>query len=83
MALTRDKIKKEDKWNIESIYKDNQEFDEYYNKLDTMIDELSHKLTNFLDSKDNFTDFMLFDEKISILLEKLYVYDLKIGRAHV
>ena len=74
MALTRDKIKKEDKWNIESIYKDNQEFDEYYNKLDTMIDELSHKLTNFLDSKDSFTEFMLFDEKISILLEKLYVY---------
>ena len=52
MALTRDKIKKEDKWNIESIYKNNEEFDEYYKKLDTMIDELSHKLTNFLDSKD-------------------------------
>ena len=74
MALTRDKIKKEDKWNIESIYKNNEEFVEDYKKLDTMIDELSHKLTNFLDSKDSFTEFMLFDEKISILLEKLYVY---------
>lgn len=74
MALTRDKIKKEDKWNIESIYKNNEDFDEYYKKLDTMIDELSHKLTNFLDSRDSFTEFMLFDEKISILLEKLYVY---------
>ena len=74
MALTRDKIKKEDKWNIESIYKNNQEFNQDYKKLDTMIDELSQKLTNFLDSKDNFAEFMLFDEKISILLEKLYVY---------
>ena len=71
---TRDEVASTDKWNIELIYKNVEEFDKDYKKLEDMLEELSKKEKVFLDNSNNFKAFFLYLSKCSRILEKLYVY---------
>ncbi len=74
MAIKRNEIKKEDKWNLELIFKNDDELNKDLSKLNEMLETLKDKVTTSLDSKDLFKDYLLYDREVSILLEKIYVY---------
>ena len=74
MAIKRNEVKKEDKWNLELIYKNDEELNNDISKLNEMLDTLSRKVPTSLESKDLFKEFLLYDREVSILLEKIYVY---------
>lgn len=71
---TRDEINNKDKWKIDLIYKDinsfNNDVKEFKKELDKLID--LEKI--FLDTKEDFTNFFMQDEKVSRILEKLSIY---------
>ena len=74
MAIKRNEIKKEDKWNLELIFKNDNELNKDLSKLNEMLETLKDKVTTSLDSKDLFKDYLLYDREVYILLEKIYVY---------
>ena len=75
-----DKIKKRseissvDKWNIELVYKDEDEFNNDLEKIKKEIDKLISLLENFTSSSEDFKNFFVQDEVVSRLLEKLSIY---------
>ncbi|MBD9216924.1 MAG: hypothetical protein EGQ23_08180 [Solobacterium sp.] len=76
--LTRDEIKEEDKWDVDTLYQTKEEFDKDYQQIQNMINELANYKDTFLKTKENFKQMLLLNEKTSRLLEKLYTYaDLK------
>ena len=74
MAIKRNEIKKEDRWNLELIFKNDEELNNDLTKLNEMLDILKGKVSTSLDSKELFKDYLLYDREVSILLEKIYVY---------
>lgn len=72
--INREEVSKEDKWNIEAIYKSIDEFNIDKNKVESELDKLVAMKEKFLDNSDNFCTFFLQDEKVSRILEKLSVY---------
>ena len=70
----REEISSSDKWNIEEIYKDIDEFNTDYQKAKKELEVLLDLEKKFLDNSKNFKDFFLQDEKINRILEKLSVY---------
>ena len=74
MAIKRKEIKKEDRWNLELIFKNDEELNNDLTKLNEMLDILKGKVSTSLDSKELFKDYLLYDREVSILLEKIYVY---------
>ena len=74
MAIKRKEIKKEDRWNLELIFKNDEELNNDLTKLNEMLDILKDKVATSLDSKDLFKDYLLYDREVCILLEKIYVY---------
>lgn len=74
MAIKRKEIKKEDRWNLELIFKNDEELNNDLTKLNEMLDILKDKVPTSLDSKNSFKDYLLYDREVCILLEKIYVY---------
>jgi len=74
MAIKRKEIKKEDRWNLELIFKNDEELNNDLTKLNEMLDVLKDKVPTSLDSKNLFKDYLLYDREVCILLEKIYVY---------
>lgn len=74
MAIKRNEIKKEDRWNLELIFKNDEELNNDLTKLNEMLDILKGKVSTSLDSKELFKDYLLYDREVCILLEKIYVY---------
>ena len=74
MAIKRNEIKKEDRWNLELIFKNDEELNNDLTKLNEMLDILKVKVSTSLDSKELFKDYLLYDREVCILLEKIYVY---------
>ena len=71
---TREEVAENDKWSIELIYRNIDEFNTDYKKLESMLPELEKKLDGFLENSKNFKDFFLYLSKCSRILEKLYVF---------
>ena len=74
MAIKRNEINNEDKWNLELIYKNDEELNNDISKLNEMLNTLNDKVPSVLDSKELFKDYLLYDREVSILLENIYVY---------
>ena len=71
---TREEVSSSDKWNIEKIYKDINEFNKDYEEIKKELNKLVELEDNFLSNSNNFKDFFLQDEKVNRILEKLSVY---------
>ena len=71
---TRKEIKKEDKWNIDVVYGSIEEFNNDVDLLEKELDKLVSIEKNFLSNSKEFSKFFIQDEKVSRLLEKLYIY---------
>ena len=71
---TREEVSSSDKWNIEKIYKNSDEFNNDYKLVKQEIEKLISLEENFLDNSKNFKNFFLQDEKVNRILEKLSVY---------
>lgn len=71
---TRDEIKDEHKWNLKTIYKTDFEF---YNELDSIkqsIDDFPLLKDDMMKSANNLYRLIKEEEKISLIIMKLYMY---------
>ena len=72
--LKRDEVSSKDKWDIESVYKTIEDYNNDYLLVKKNIDKLKSMENVFLENSNNFMIFLLLDSKTSRLLEKLYTY---------
>ncbi len=72
--LDRSKVKTEDKWDVESVYKNIEEWEKDASVCRELIDTLASKKETFLNSSKDFKEFILLDSKLSRLLDKVYLY---------
>lgn len=72
--LDRSKVKTEDKWDVESVYKNIEEWEKDALKCSELIDTLASKKETFLNSSKDFKEFILLDSKLARLLDKVYLY---------
>lgn len=71
---TRSLISNNDKWSIEKVYKDVDEFNKDLDKVKDEINILTNLEEKILENSDNFKSFFIQDEIVSRLLDKLSVY---------
>lgn len=71
---TRGEIATPDKWNMEACYKNMDEVSNDIEKLKNEIDILASMQDIFLDSAENFRDYLKHDETASRLVDKLTIY---------
>lgn len=74
MILERSQVKKEDKWDVDSIYPELSLWEQDAKTAGKLIEKLADMKTMFLNSASNFKDMVLLDDKTSRLIEKLYVF---------
>ncbi len=70
----RSEVSSNDKWNIELIYKDKEEFDKDFNKVTQELLKLEKLCPDFSKDALKFKNFFMQDEKVSRLLSKLSIY---------
>ena len=70
----RDEIEEKYKWDLSSIYKSDEEFENDYNVVKEEIKEISKYRDNILKSADNLSRFLETYFGLSRKLEKLYMY---------
>ncbi len=70
----RCELNEEDKWNLELIYENNNDFNKDLEKVRKEIEILDKMLPIFLDTSSNFKSYYLQKEKIERTIEKLFVY---------
>ena len=70
----RSEIEDKYKWDLESIYKDNNEFDSDKDKVLNLINKIESFKGNITSSSDNLLKFLKYDEQIMIILTNLYIY---------
>ena len=70
----RSEVSASDKWQIEKIYKNIEEFNKDYTWVEESFNTLKQLVEKFLHSKEDFSAFFKFDSKISRVVEKLSVY---------
>ena len=73
MAIKRNEIKKEDRWNLELIFKNDEELNNDLTKLNEMLDILKVKVSTSLDSKELFKDYLLYDREVCILVKMMKI----------
>ena len=72
--LKREEVKVTDKWDIESVYKNLDDYNKDYNVVKDNIDKLRNIQNTFLNNSTSFKEFLLIDSKTSRLIAKLYTY---------
>ena len=72
--IKREEVKKDDKWNIESVYGSLDEYNKDYDIVKSNIIKLNKMQDTFLDNSGTFKDFLLLDSETSRLIAKLYTY---------
>ena len=70
----RKDIDKQYTWDLEVIYSSSKEFEDDYNKVKDMIQELSKYENNMMDSNDNFYKTISLSFDIERIIDKLYSY---------
>lgn len=73
-VLERSEVKKEDTWDVESIYKSLKIWQQDYEKCRKEISYLEGQKDSFLKDAKHFKDFILLSDKVERQLEKIYVY---------
>ena len=70
-VLERSEVKKEDTWDVESIYQDIKDWQEDYEDCRSKITNLEKQRTSFLKDSKHFKDFILLSDKLERQLEKI------------
>lgn len=70
----RDEISSSDQWKVELIYQDLKAFEADFLQAEKELSHLVSQKEDFTKSSKNFLEFFKQDEKVSRLLEKLYIY---------
>ena len=70
----RSEQKKEDTWDVESIYRSIKDWQEDYDDCRSKITNLEEQKDTFLKDSKHFKDFILLSDKVERQLEKIYVY---------
>ena len=70
----RDEISSGDQWKVDLIYKDKNAFDTDFLQVEKELSELVSQKDEFTKNSKSFLKFFKQDEKVSRLLEKLYIY---------
>ena len=73
-VLEGSEVKKEDTWDVESIYKSLKIWQQDYEKCRKEISYLEGQKDSFLKDAKHFKDFILLSDKVERQLEKIYVY---------
>lgn len=73
-AKTRDEINRSDKWQIEKVYNNTDEFNKDLIQFEKELAKLIEFEKDFLKDSTSFKNFFLQDEKTSRILEKLAIY---------
>lgn len=71
---TREEINKSDQWDLEKIYKDEKEWEKDFDLVKKELEILIKQKDTFTKTSRDFANFFKQDEKVSRLLEKLYMY---------
>ena len=71
---TREEIADEFKWNLKTIFKDQKEFDRFYEETKKKITDFSKYQSHVMDSASHFYEILMSYYEISRRLEKLYCY---------
>lgn len=72
--MERSAIQETWKWNLDSLYHNQQEFLDDYQKAESLLQELKAKEHHICDTMDCFCAFLDGDEQLSGYIENLYVY---------
>ena len=72
--MLREEINDEYKWDLSTIYKNVDEFNQDYDLVIELIDDYSKYENTMMNSAKNLLDSILDDIKISRLINKLYMY---------
>ena len=73
-VLERSEVKKEDTWDVESIYRSIKDWQEDYEDCRSKITNLEEQKDSFLKDSKHFKDFILLSDKVERQLDKIYVY---------
>lgn len=73
-VLERSEVKKEDTWDVESIYSTIDLWQEDYKRCRMAISSLEEQKETFLKNARNFKEFIIQSDQVDRLLEKIYVY---------
>ena len=71
---TRDKIAPEYKWRIDKIYADEASWKADLEKIKSLLPQAKEFQGHLAESPEKLKDFLTWDEKLSQLIEKVYVY---------
>jgi len=72
--LKRGQILKEFRWDIESLYKNDTEWEQDYHQVEQLINELLTYQKSFTQEASSFLNVLKLKDSISALLQKIYTY---------
>lgn len=72
--MLRSKIKEEDKWDLTKYFKNDKEYEKMYNETLNLLDDMVSRKGTIMRSANDLYEFLVLDDKLSINLEKIYVY---------
>jgi len=72
--LNRNEVRKEDKWDVDTIYKTLDEWERDYKTCQEKLKKVEEMKDTFLLSKENFKELVLLDDELSRLLDKVYIF---------
>lgn len=71
---TRDEVLEKDKWNLTKIFKNEEEFECEFNKINEYINKVLNYKGKILESSENLYNFYQAYETLSRVCDKLYMY---------
>lgn len=71
---SRDEIDRKYKWNTEEIYKTWDEWDKDVSYMKELMEQIPAFENKIVDNKDEFIKLIILEEKLSRLVEKIYLY---------
>ena len=74
MAKTRDEIDNQYKWDLTTIYKNLDEWNQDYEYVSSKLEEVASYKNNLMDSASNLYNFLTLDEELTRKIEKMYVF---------
>lgn len=72
--LLRSEQKKEDTWNLESIYTNNTEYQKDYEKVNSLMKEIGTYKNHILDSSNSLLEVLTLDQKAERTISKMATY---------
>jgi len=72
--MKRNELKIEDTWDLTKLFKDNESFNKACNNINNLSNDIILLKGHILDNEDNLYKYLTLNEKLSLLIEKVYVY---------